>query len=65
MISLRLMLGCVVAAGWALPICPAEAHVVGERVAEMILNSATMKASYPGYEAEALSLASGANSQRL
>lgn len=37
----------------------------GERVAEMILNSATMKASYPGYEAEALSLASGANSQRL
>jgi hypothetical protein len=37
----------------------------GERVAEMILNSATMKASYPGYEAEAASLASGANSQRL
>ena len=37
----------------------------GERVAEMILNSATMKASYPGYEAEAASLASGATSQRL
>lgn len=31
MMSLRCVLGCVVAAGWAVAACPAEAHVVGER----------------------------------
>ncbi|MFZ1426848.1 MAG: hypothetical protein WAS21_08780, partial [Geminicoccaceae bacterium] len=31
MMSLRCVLGCVVAAGWVVTACPAEAHVVGER----------------------------------